>query len=576
MAKGIETLAGPVSENDVIMRENEAPVGAAALMNKQVRKSVPGFYKLPSQEKETPGFMKVAKAGVEKEMAQGDTISNMAGTLMREGVDVQGMNQDQIIMLYEQMMGSTSDRDQFGVTDATKILNSIAPDGEKLAYINPDEAGILAMLGGSGDMTPQGIPSFRPPGYNPDKDNNPGFTGYNTSNDTSSNNNISQSMQEQYQTMGQSLADAGLTSAGDVVSSQGDQQQNIIDYYQEREGQGQSGMGSNLGQAFAQTVAAREGDVDFDTDTQTGQMLSNLSAQNFFKDVLKSNDPKQALLDSDRYKDIQSLMDDYTPLTGNIGLEDFNLLGAIKTLAKGGLGKKKKDRLTRKNKDGEDTDEMTQEGFMEKLGDIDGGRDTFFNLIKRLDPENFYKVTGMPQTSGGLEEMAGIDATKFGSRKLPDGSDNPNYNPDFANQIFAARESIRKDNDNNNNQMASSGFTQPTMPGDDTTVTPSDDAYKFNVGGTMPYTDDVLTGGKEMQVPVGKRMQLDSTGAMKTQPRSAADLLNIATQGGGFNQLEDFSNYIKRRQKFLGEEEPEYFDEDGNVIMAGLGKAKTV
>ena len=576
MAKGIETLAGPVSENDVIMRENEAPVGAAALMNKQVRKSVPGFYKLPSQEKETPGFMKVAKAGVEKEMAQGDTISNMAGTLMREGVDVQGMNQDQIIMLYEQMMGSTSDRDQFGVTDATKILNSIAPDGEKLAYINPDEAGILAMLGGSGDMTPQGIPSFRPPGYNPDKDNNPGFTGYNTSNDTSSNNNISQSMQEQYQTMGQSLADAGLTSAGDVVSSQGDQQQNIIDYYQEREGQGQSGMGSNLGQAFAQTVAAREGDVDFDTDTQTGQMLSNLSAQNFFKDVLKSNDPKQALLDSDRYKDIQSLMDDYTPLTGNIGLEDFNLLGAIKTLAKGGLGKKKKDRLTRKNKDGEDTDEMTQEGFMEKLGDIDGGRDTFFNLIKRLDPENFYKVTGMPQTSGGLEEMAGIDATKFGSRKLPDGSDNPNYNPDFANQIFAARESIRKDNDNNNNQMASSGFTQPTMPGDDTTVTPSDDAYKFNVGGTMPYTDDVLTGGKEMQVPVGKRMQLDSTGAMKTQPRSAADLLNIATQGGGFNQLEDFNNYIKRRQKFLGEEEPEYFDEDGNVIMAGLGKAKTV
>ena len=85
-------------------------------MNKQVRKSVPGFYKLPSQENDTPGFMKVAKAGVEKEMAQGDTISNMAGTLMREGVDVQGMNQDQIIMLYEQMMGSTGDRDQFGVS----------------------------------------------------------------------------------------------------------------------------------------------------------------------------------------------------------------------------------------------------------------------------------------------------------------------------------------------------------------------------------------------------------------------------------------------------------------------------
>ena len=87
MAKGIETLAGPVSENDVIMRENEAPVGAAALMNKQVRKSVPGFYKLPSQESETPGFMKAAKAGVDQDMAQMDTISTMAGALMREGVE---------------------------------------------------------------------------------------------------------------------------------------------------------------------------------------------------------------------------------------------------------------------------------------------------------------------------------------------------------------------------------------------------------------------------------------------------------------------------------------------------------
>ena len=161
MAKGIETLAGPVSENDVIMRENEAPVGAAALMNKQVRKSVPGFYKLPSQKDDTPGFMKAAKAGVDQDMAQMDTISTMAGALMREGVDTRQMNPDQIIMLYEQMMGSVGDRDQFGITDATDALNDMAPDGEKLAYINPEEAGILAMLGGAGEMTPQGIPSFR-------------------------------------------------------------------------------------------------------------------------------------------------------------------------------------------------------------------------------------------------------------------------------------------------------------------------------------------------------------------------------------------------------------------------------
>ena len=36
----------------------------------------------------------------------------------------------------------------------------MAPEGEFLAYINPKEAGILKALGGSGRMTPMGIPSF--------------------------------------------------------------------------------------------------------------------------------------------------------------------------------------------------------------------------------------------------------------------------------------------------------------------------------------------------------------------------------------------------------------------------------
>jgi len=571
MAKGIETLAGPVSENDIIMRENEAPVGAAALMNKQVRKNTPGFYKLPSQDKDMPGFMKAAKAGVEQDMAKGDTINNMAGALIRQGVDIQGMNQDQIIMLYEQMMGSTGDRDQFGITDATKILNSIAPEGEKLAYINPEEAGILAMLGGSGDMTPQGIPSFQPPGYNPDKDDNPGFSGYSSSDNTSGgggsgNDNVSQSMQNQYQAYAQSLADAGLTSAGDVVSSDAEQQQNIIDYYQEREGQGQSGMGSNLAQAYAQTVAAREGDVDFDTDTQTGQMLSDLSAQNFFKDILKSDDPKQALLDSGRYKDIQDLMANFTPLEGNIGLDDFNLLGIIKGLGEGGLGKKKKDRLFRKDDEGEDTDEMTLEGFMDSLGKIDGGRDTFFNLIKRLDPANFYKVTGMPQTSGSLQDLAGNQMIDV--KGMDRDSDEYKNALRFNRQIDEARQTINREKGDKPQQGGGGGVAPPvTDPA--TTITPDDDAYKFSLGGTMPYTDDTYTGGQEMDVPLGRRFALDKTGQLQTSSPTPEDMMQYATTGA-YQQLEPFSNYIKRRRKFLGEEEPEYFDEEGNIIYSGV------
>ena len=178
MAKGIETLAGPVSENDIIMRENEAPVGAAALMNKQVRKNTPGFYKLPSQDKDMPGFMKAAQAEVQKDMVQGDSINVMAGALMRQGVDVQGMNQDQIIMLYEQMMGSPGDRDQFGISE-NKYPNNFADDEggilvlprnlrtapdvpeTTLAYITDDEKALLGLLKpGTPHKGPEGVPSY--------------------------------------------------------------------------------------------------------------------------------------------------------------------------------------------------------------------------------------------------------------------------------------------------------------------------------------------------------------------------------------------------------------------------------
>jgi hypothetical protein len=545
MAKGIETLAGPVSENDIIMRENEAPMGAAALMNKQVRKSVPGFYKLPSQKDDTPGFMKAAKAGVDQDMAQMDTISTMAGALMREGVDTRQMNPDQIIMLYEQMMGSVGDRDQFGVSK-NQYPNNFADDEggilllprnlrtapgvpeTSLAYITDDEKSLLSfMKPGTPHKGPEDVPSYDSLDYvaAPSKP-------------------VTGATQSTYDT-GQSSYD---DDKGGYDASTFNQQQ------QQEQQQNQNQNISNI---------IKDMNVKTGTKDKDDKSLGNLQFANFAKNILTSDNPKQALLDSDRYKDIQSLMDDYTPLTGNIGLEDLNLLGAFKALTKGGLGKKKKDRLFRKDEDGKDTDEMTREGFMEKLGDIKGGRDTFFNLIKRLDPQNFYKVTGMPQTSGGLEEMARAKlAVAEPGEKLT--KEQQKYN----NQVFEARELSRKDN--NNNQMASGGFTQPAMPGDTSTVTPSEDAYKFNVGGTMPYTDDMLTGGKEMQVPVGRRMQLDSTGAMKTQPQTMEQLLGLATKGGGFNQLEDFNNYIKRRRKFLGEEEPEYFDEDGNVIMSGM------
>ena len=45
---------------------------------------------------------------------------------------------------------------------AAKLLNRHAPDGESLAYINPDEGRLLKAHGGSGIMTLQGVPTYGP------------------------------------------------------------------------------------------------------------------------------------------------------------------------------------------------------------------------------------------------------------------------------------------------------------------------------------------------------------------------------------------------------------------------------
>ena len=44
--------------------------------------------------------------------------------------------------------------------NAVWLLNAQAPEGEFLAYIHPDEAKMLKDAGGSGLLTPQGIPSY--------------------------------------------------------------------------------------------------------------------------------------------------------------------------------------------------------------------------------------------------------------------------------------------------------------------------------------------------------------------------------------------------------------------------------
>ncbi len=183
MARGIEELAemqvtGPVQGGDMVMKPDQAPVGAAALLNKMSRQNTPGIFKLPMPDKQMPDFMKVAAEGVEQQTAKGDSINQMAGQLLRQGIDIQGMGMDEIITIYEQVFGSPGDVDQFGVSenlfpgnftgkeqDVVMLPKNLktAPDAEEteLAYITPDEQALLAfMKPGTPHVGPEDLPSY--------------------------------------------------------------------------------------------------------------------------------------------------------------------------------------------------------------------------------------------------------------------------------------------------------------------------------------------------------------------------------------------------------------------------------
>ena len=86
----------------------------------------------------------------------------------------------------------------------------------------------------------------------------------------------------------------------------------------------------------------------------------------------------------------------------------------------------------------------------------------------------------------------------------------------------------------------------------------------------MPYTHDVATAGVETDVPLGRRFQVDKTGKyLGSDKRSLEDMFKYATLGG-YSQLEPFQQYLTRRRKHLDEDEPQYFDEEGNVIYSGV------
>ena len=109
-----QNYAGPVNSGDMIVKNNQASPGIAALLRKQNMKGAQGIFQLPDTQQANPDFYNQSLMNVQNE--------------------IQGQ---------------------------TQTLNAMAPEGESLAYINEQEAGILKLLGGAGvPVNATGIPSF--------------------------------------------------------------------------------------------------------------------------------------------------------------------------------------------------------------------------------------------------------------------------------------------------------------------------------------------------------------------------------------------------------------------------------
>jgi hypothetical protein len=218
--------------------------------------------------------------------------------------------------------------------------------------------------------------------------------------------------------------------------------------------------------------------------------------------------------------------------------------------------------------------------FKEKYGDIiasaygpRGGTEAFETALteavapegseaqRRTAPWEYYDQKRLAAVGGNPEKIASITITE----------DMKKNNPDFVDKIFAAREQVGRDRDRDQGGRGGGGRGTSEIIEDVAEVTTTDPrAGAFGVGGTMPYTHDTRTAGAQMDVPLGRRFEIDKAGKFRGGTGMSADEAYKYATLGGYSQLEPFQEYLARRRKHLGEEKPRYFDEEGNVIFSDM------
>tara|TARA_R100001594_G_scaffold62017_1_gene96327 strand:+ start:889 stop:2640 length:1752 start_codon:yes stop_codon:yes gene_type:complete len=580
MAYGIEELAemkvtGPVQGGDMVAKPNEMPVGAAALLSKMQKKNTPGIFKLPEADKKMPSFMKVAAEGVEEQNTANLEDAEIMRIMRQYGVGPEearkiyddmiygyerdeaainpsdwrsilkmiesGMSQEEIDeqLAAVQFPGNFTDNPQKVKTVPTNLKTRPDAPETTLAYITPEEQGILAMLNpGTPHMGPEGIPSYDSYDYGT-YTTSEDWTGYDT---------------------GKDEGPKAYIEARDKAAS-GD----TSNYSQEEIDRGQAARDQKTAQAEIALEAAQGGgkfeDYKEGQESGLGEIIQTAAGQgwDFAKGLpimaFKAVDALSGALDGWEEKQVEDLISKLG--TGEAATGWGNLLHDFKTGRKDsskwleewgdklGEGEHKETKWDDKSPE-EQLDEIL------RLAKGSGGNE----FMKHYDPEEYYK----DPKNWDAKEMA--QAQKEGKLK---------FTPANTRMIEEGRRLLEREQGGDRGQGRGSGGSGST-PVDEVQVTENVDvdprAGAFNVGGTMKYTDDLRTGGTEMDVPLGRRFAIDKSGKYRgSTPMDLSEAVKYATLGG-YGQLEPFQEYLTRRRKELGEQPDEWFDEEGNVLFS--------
>ena len=591
MAYGIEELAemkvtGPVQGGDMVAKPNEMPVGAAALLSKMQKKNTPGIFKLPSPDKEMPSFMKVAAEGVEEQNTANLEDSEIMRIMGQYGVGPEEAKRiyDEMIYGYERDEAAISPTDwrtilkmiESGMSqeeiDAQLAMNEVrndvkkvaafAPEGEQLAYITPEEQGILKMLGGSGEREPiTGIKSFK----------NAYVAGQNMALGATPTG-LSDKETKQFQAGQDEKAHQKARTGGKEAISgyefhdkDNEKRANRAAKHYDKTGQAET-IQDYGDKDLLKKVEETKKEKETKSDDGDDYWYSNLGA-------IKGMDAIANAVSDWEIEQVKKLMESLGTDDKAVGLG--NLLRALSDdedkradfFARYGdeefMGDILGDVEKEQGFDMEVSDEEMFKRFLEKAEA--GGGDTF---KKTYNPREYYKAKPGESSAEYQKRMRELGTTPQELAQLQR-EGKIDFSRANTMMIQEGRERLSRGQDNTQSRGGGGGpRIMPVDEVEEVLPTPDERAGQFNLGGTMKYTDDLRTGGTEMDVPLGRRFAIDKSGKYRgSTPMDLKESIDFATIGG-YNQLEPFQEYLTRRRKELGEQPDEWFDEEGNVIFS--------